>query len=174
MAYKTPSLREITSPELCLLTVFGVGLIRKMPGTWGTLFAVPLCYFIPSHYLLSVILWFVGLLLAFFAICSIQKLYGKEDASWIVIDEVLGMSLTVIFLYPLYDNSLISYPYLLLLAFIFFRLFDIWKIGLVRWADQKLPEEWGILLDDLLAAFYAALLIYIVYFSLIGFSVLVG
>ena len=67
----------------------------------------------------------------------------------VVVDEVAGQWLTLL---PAPFN-----PLCWALAFLLFRVFDIWKPWPVRWADRHVHGGLGIMLDDLLAAVYAAL-----------------
>ena len=83
------------------------------------------------------------------------------------IDEVAGQSLTFILLADkLIGNAQAWLVYLV--GFAFFRLFDIWKPQPVRWADRKILNAWGVMLDDIFAGIYAAVCLYLVnqYFSL--------
>lgn len=99
---------------------------------------------------------------------------GRTDPQIAVIDEVSGQHLTLVLglgpgLYPAYMTQkpdfvghamlfmwrLLNWKYLLL-GFILFRVFDIWKPFPVRQAE-KLPGGWGIMADDWVAAMYAAL-----------------
>jgi len=89
---------------------------------------------------------------------------GKEDPSEMVIDEVAGMWLTLLpYAYVVLPEQqmIAEKPWMhaipFIVAFFSFRLFDIWKPWPVRWADRKVPGGLGVMLDDILAAWYAAL-----------------
>jgi phosphatidylglycerophosphatase A len=101
---------------------------------------------------------------------------GLEDPQYVVIDEVSGMQLTLILaivplglpthllpaddasVFALYSAlSLLNWKYLLL-GFILFRVFDIWKPWPIR-RLEKLPGGWGIMADDWMAGIYAAILL---------------
>jgi phosphatidylglycerophosphatase A len=92
-------------------------------------------------------------LLGVFASGEYDRLHGKHDAPETVIDEVAGQSIALLPLFFWNFNGF--YPALTsLLAFILFRFFDIVK-PLGVWHIQKLPGGWGVMLDDVLAGFYA-------------------
>jgi phosphatidylglycerophosphatase A len=139
-------------PALVLGTWFGAGLLPVMPGTWGSLAALPCAWAIR-------ILWGVtGLaiaaLIAFvvgtWAAGTIAKTSGVKDSGSIVIDEVAAQWLVLL------PASLDPLSYAT--AFLLFRIFDIWKPWPVGLADRRVPGGLGIMLDDLLAAVYAVLL----------------
>jgi phosphatidylglycerophosphatase A len=132
-------------------TWFGAGLLPVMPGTWGSLAALPCAWAIRS-------LWGVaGLAIAativFAAGCwaaeTAAKASGVKDPSAIVIDEVAAQWL-VLLPAPLDPLSYAA-------AFMLFRIFDIWKPWPVGLADRRVLGGLGIMLDDLLAAVYAVL-----------------
>lgn len=124
---------------------FGSGLMPFVPGTWGTLAAMPV------YLLLAGFSWQVYLILtlaAFFigiAVCDrVSSELGVHDYSGIVWDEVVGYLLTM-FLAPL---SLLW----MAVGFLLFRLFDIWKPEPIRYIDKHVHGGLGIMLDDVLAA----------------------
>jgi phosphatidylglycerophosphatase A len=111
---------------------------------------------------------------------------GESDPQFVVIDEVSGMVLTLVLgiaplglpthllptenasVFALYSGlSLLNWKYLLL-GFLLFRLFDIWKPFPVRQLE-KLPRGWGIMADDWMAGIYAAILLRVaLHFGLLG------
>jgi phosphatidylglycerophosphatase A len=122
----------------------GSGLLPKMPGTWGTLAALPIYFLLASlpnyAYLMAVALAFI----AGIAICgrTAQEL-GHDDHGAIVWDEFVGLWVALAFL-PL--------EWLWILAgFVLFRLFDMLKPWPISWADRRIKGGVGIMLDDLLA-----------------------
>ena len=143
---------------LFLAVWFGAGLLPKAPGTFGTLFAVPLVF------LMNVVEPVYGglFLLIFMAVAirisdQAQKRLGDKDPPEVVIDEAAGFLLTM-FLLP-------HSWFCLLLGFIFFRFFDISKPYPIK-RLEKIKGGLGIVLDDLLAGVYANLAVRIVLFSL--------
>jgi phosphatidylglycerophosphatase A len=130
-------------------SVFGIGFIPFAPGTFGSLAAVLVYLFVPALRPLGL---FVPLILAVsmlgvWAGGMMEKEYG-EDPSATVIDELAGQWVALL--------ALPASPLVMLLSFLFFRLYDIWKPGPVDKA-QSLPGGWGIMTDDLLAGLLANL-----------------
>jgi phosphatidylglycerophosphatase A len=138
---------------------FGSGLMPSMPGTWGTLAAIPVYYLMSdmpwSLYLLLTVAAFI---LGVFVSERVSKDLGVQDYKGIVWDEVVGYLLTM-FLAP---KGLAW----VLLGFILFRIFDIWKPQPIRWIDQKVHGGLGIMLDDVVAAIPAWLIIQAIAWSL--------
>jgi phosphatidylglycerophosphatase A len=134
-----------------LATWFGVGLIPVAPGTWGSLAALPFAWVI--HDLWGVLGLALGALIAFVGGCwaagAFAKASGEVDPAAIVVDEVAAQWLVLIAA-PLQ-------PLAWALAFLLFRLFDIWKPWPVRWVDRHVKGGLGIMLDDVAAAGYALL-----------------
>jgi phosphatidylglycerophosphatase A len=96
---------------------------------------------------------------AFAASCPIagkaEEIFGERDCSKIVIDEVLGM-LATMFWNPL------SYAWALV-GFLLFRIFDVIKPFPANWIDRKVPGGAGVMLDDLVAAIYANIVLQILW-----------
>lgn len=129
----------------------GVGLSPAAPGTLGTLVALPLFWLIskylePIQFLLLIdIMFIVGIW-----ICSLTgKVLGKHDHGGIVWDEIVAF-LLVLFFTP---DNLVWQAF----AFLLFRLFDIFKPQPIRYYDKKLRNGFGVMFDDMLAAFYTLL-----------------
>lgn len=131
---------------------FGSGLLPKMPGTWGTVAAIPL-YLLIAHYSLWIYVSITFLLIIFAVYAShiTARDLGIHDYPGIVIDEIVGFLLTMVAI-PV-DWLWIT------MGFILFRVFDIWKPWPIRWVDRHLKGGLGIVVDDLLAAIYAWLIL---------------
>ncbi|MDR3416817.1 MAG: phosphatidylglycerophosphatase A [Nevskia sp.] len=155
------------SPRLVLgdpvhLLAFGLGsgLSPVAPGTAGTLAAVPLWLLLRGLPLLV----YLPLLALLFALgcwlCgqSARRL-GVHDYGGIVFDEVVGLLVTCLPLLPALGWVRQNQWWWLLAAFGLFRLFDVWKPWPIAWFDRRVPGGLGIMLDDLLAALYAAALL---------------
>lgn len=127
---------------------FGAGLSPKAPGTFGTVVGVILYLilrYLPLPYYLLVT---VILTLSAFWICDWSaKDIGVHDYPGIVLDEIVAF-LWVMIAVPL------SW-WTLLLGFLLFRLFDVWKPWPIRLLDQRIGGGVGIVVDDLLAAVYS-------------------
>jgi phosphatidylglycerophosphatase A len=156
-----PSFSELLRHPAQLLALgFGSGLSPKAPGTFGTLAAIPLYLMFSSalfewQLIIVVASFFVGIYL-----CNVTATaLGVHDHPAIVWDEFVGFWLTMLAL-PLLGVNLDWL--LLLLGFIFFRLFDILKPWPILWVDQKVHGGFGIMFDDVLAGVYAGLLLSIV------------
>lgn len=133
---------------MAIATGFGLGYLPKAPGTWGTLLALPIHYLIvqlPLQGYLSAL--GVIIVIAVVSAGSAEKIMDKPDPGSVVIDEVAGMLIAMI--------AIPASPLAWLLAFILFRLFDIFKPFPVNFFDQRFHGGLGIVLDDLMAGIYA-------------------
>lgn len=135
---------------LLLSIWFGAGLLPGIPGTFGTAGAIPLYLFIDSldagYQVFFMLVIIVG---AIWSSHRSHSILGRVDPREIVIDEVAGFLLTVIFI-PFTLRNLIA-------GFFLFRFFDILKPPPVRTIERKVTGGFGIVLDDLLAGVYAHL-----------------
>ena len=133
-----------------IATGFGSGYLPIAPGTWGSLVALPIHFILirlsPQYYYISLALIF---LIAVATAGSAEKILDRKDPGAVVIDEIIGMLITLIGAptTPLAWGS----------AFLLFRLFDIWKPFPASWADRHLNGGFGIVLDDVIAGGYALL-----------------
>ena len=145
--------RKVLRDPVCFLAFgLGTGLAPKAPGTVGTLLALPLAWFTLSFSLEMRLLVLLFLIVAGVWLCGeAARRIGVHDHSGIVWDEVAGMYM-VLLVAPV---SVVGWG----LAFGLFRLFDIWKPWPIRDLDHRLEGGVGIMLDDLVAALYAALLL---------------
>lgn len=133
-----------------------------MPGTMGSVLFTLIWWLLLQHippYTQS-ILWIISSLISYPMIKhTIQKL-NIHDAKQIVIDEFIGMWLTLLCI-PLFATlSSIpikpqQMPYLVMTAFILFRFFDILKPIPINLIDEKIKNPWGVLLDDIVAGIFA-------------------
>jgi phosphatidylglycerophosphatase A len=127
-----------------------------MPGSWASLAALPCAWVIRSLWGISGLAVAIAIVLVAgcWAASIVANASGVEDPDAIVIDEVAGQWL-VLLSTPL---DPLSYS----LAFLLFRIFDVWKPWPVRWADRRVHGGFGIILDDVLAAGYAFCVLLIV------------
>lgn len=141
----------LRNPVHLLAFGFGSGCAPKAPGTFGTLMALPFYLLLST---LPVAAYVVVLLLAFVAgiwICErTSRALGVHDHGGIVWDEFVGLWLTLCAV-PLSWQAV-------LVGFVLFRLFDIWKPWPIGWLDRKVSGGFGIMLDDVVAGLYAAIL----------------
>jgi len=86
-----------------------------------------------------------------------ERAFGREDDGRIVIDEVVGQLLC---LTPLLgDPAALHSPFWLVTGFVTFRVFDVWKPGPARWAERRFSGGTGVMLDDVFAGAFAALVL---------------
>ncbi len=140
---------NLKNPWCFLATSCGLGLSPYMPGTIGTLLAIPLYYFLQyfaNQYLYLIIVLFLTPITIYIA-DVVNKTCSTHDNAAITIDEVIGFLYTMIFIPNTFFN--------IFLAFIFFRLFDILKPFPINFLDKKVKGGFGIILDDIIAAFFA-------------------
>ncbi|GAB4200984.1 MAG: phosphatidylglycerophosphatase A [Wenzhouxiangellaceae bacterium] len=146
----SPSL--LRQPAGFLALGFGSGLSPWMPGTAGSLAALPLAYWLK---MLPLWLYFVVLavtvLIGFWACDVTGKRLGVHDHGAIVWDEFCGLWLTV----ALVPNQ---WPWLVL-GFFLFRAFDIAKVWPASWFDRKVHNGIGVMLDDLAAGLWGMLVL---------------
>jgi phosphatidylglycerophosphatase A len=152
--------------SLAIATV-GVGFIPLAPGTWGSLVGV-LIFLIYSTFAAfstySTIAWIAFILI----ICAIgiwasqraERIFDEEDPQRVVVDEVAGQLIA-------YSSVAVVDWKHLLVGFVLFRLFDIWKPYPIN-KIQDLHGGFGVMADDILAGIYAAMIIY----SLTFFNIL--
>ena len=135
-----------------LATWFGCGYVPLMPGTAGTLGAVPL-YLLLRPLGVPVVLA-AALVLTAAGIWAAQVVVvhsGKKDPQIVVIDEVAGVMIT-----------LAAAPHTwagVIACVVLFRVFDQWKPFPARWAERNLPGGWGVVLDDVAAGMWGALVV---------------
>lgn len=141
-------------PVVFLAFGLGSGLAPRAPGTAGTLMAVPFYLWFSQFGMPAYLAILLLSAVAGVWICGrASSRLGVHDHPGIVWDEFVGYWLTMVFA----SGSMLS----VVLGFALFRLFDIWKPWPIRLADKKVSGGLGIMLDDLLAAIPAALLLYV-------------
>jgi phosphatidylglycerophosphatase A len=136
-------------------TGFFVGYLKKAPGTWGTLVAVPLAVglgFLPIE--LNLIAIFAFALFSIFIAQQYEEGSDRHDAQCIVIDEIAGYFVTMA-LMPLTWKAFLA-------GFILFRLLDIFKPFPISFLDRKIPGGFGVVADDLAAGLIGNLILQIV------------
>jgi len=144
------------------ITFFGTGLAPKAPGTAGSLAAlvvgVALLQVVPMQtlFMLTLAITIIGI----FEINKYEKATNSHDDKSIVIDEVAGMWIALMF--AVSSAKTMSYEYAELIAivgsFAAFRLFDIWKPSTIGVIDRKVKGGLGVMGDDILAGIAGGLL----------------
>ena len=145
----------INKTALILSSWFGTGLIPRMPGTAGTLAAIPMVIVMNRlGQLFGAIFLIIFIFAAVWSSGVTERLLGRDDPSEVVIDEVAGFMLTI-YLLPLSWLSIA-------LGFIMFRFFDILKPFPIK-RLERIGGGTGMVLDDLVAGVYAGLSINILF-----------
>ena len=145
------------------VTMFGIGRIPKIPGTFGSLATVILLYIFFHILNLSPIIIFLFLIIIFFfsfiAVAIHIRNNTNKDPKEVVIDEFVGQSIPI-YMYEIshgiekfYDEAIIFYG----VCFILFRFFDIVKPFPVNFFDKKFKNSFGVIMDDICAGFYVVL-----------------
>jgi phosphatidylglycerophosphatase A len=142
-------------PAVLIATSFGAGLLPLMPGTWGSLAALPFAWIIaifagPAGLMAAAIIAFT---IGCWAAGTLARASGLKDPGFIVIDEVAAQWLVLV-VAPLDWRAYAA-------AFLLFRVFDIGKPWPARAIERRVAGGLGIMLDDIAAALYAVLLMLI-------------
>ena len=155
MAFPSPSFQQLIRNPLHFLAFgFGSGLSPKAPGTAGTLVAVllwPLLAELPLSIYLAIVA--VVSVTGFYLCGKTASDLGVHDHPGIVWDEIAGFWLAM--------TAIPVTWYWMLLGFILFRLFDIWKPWPIGWFDRQVDGGVGIMLDDLIAGLFAWVLLFL-------------
>ncbi len=147
-----------------IATMFGVGYCPFASGTAGSFVTIPfafvIAYFFGAYgiWAAAVIVFFVGT----YAVKEVLK-YTKHDPSIVVVDEMAGQ----LFSFALVADQLAGTfnwraGLIYLFGFALFRLFDITKPQPAKWADSKVLNAWGVMLDDIFAGAYASIVLYVI------------
>ena len=145
---------------LLLATGFGVGYSPVAPGTLGTLIAILIYYFLseipPPLYEITLIPFFF---LSVWISENAKIFFGKKDDQKIVIDEILGFLITM-----LWVPKTIRF---IIIGFFLFRFFDILKPFPIRRLEKRFKGGFGVVLDDVAAGVYSNIILQIIsYFTL--------
>ena len=161
----------IKSLNTLFVTMFGLGNIPKIPGTFGSLATVIILYIffhilnVPSNIILLGLLTIF--IYSFSAIATHIKYTENKDPKEVIIDEFIGQSIPI-YLYEIshgteksHDEAIIFYS----ICFVLFRFFDVTKPFPVSFFDKNFKNSFGVIMDDVFAGLYVVL-------SLIFFMVL--
>jgi len=155
----------INKINFLFITLFGIGKIKKIPGSIASLATILFLFFL--FHILNVspnIILFLIIIIFFIALYSvsiyIKKLYHK-DPKEIVIDEFIGQSIPVC-LYELAHNvsneshQILKFYFIM---FVLFRIFDIFKPFPVSYYDKNFKNSFGVIMDDVCAGLYVAVIL---------------
>ena len=145
------------------VTMFSLGKLPKIPGTFGSLATIIILYILFHILNLSSNLIFIGLIIIFIfsfsAITTHIKDNENKDPKEIIIDEFIGQSIPI-YLYEIShgteksaDEAMIFYC----ICFVLFRFFDIVKPFPVSYFDKNFKNSFGVIMDDVCAGFYVVL-----------------
>lgn len=152
-----------------ILTGFFSGLLPKAPGTWGSIVGCIIAYVIIKFFPTPITtLWLLIVLFTIVGIKLINKYEqngGEHDDKRIVIDEIVGVLITISLFNNLKEDTLIK----IFLAFISFRFFDIYKPSIIGKIDKKLKGGIGVIADDILAGIFGGILAGIMYIGYLKF-----
>ena len=146
-----------------LVTLFGLGKIKFMPGTFGSLATTAFLFYLfhslnisSNIILISLIIIFIY---SFYAVSTHTESSKNKDPGEIIIDEFLGQSIPI-YLYEIShgtvkesDEAILYYA----LFFILFRYFDIMKPFPINYFDKNFKNSFGVIMDDVIAGFYVTL-----------------
>lgn len=134
-------------------TVFYAGYLPLIPGTFGSFAGIVVYYLIKNNIFSFLFFTILITIVGFFVTGEAEKIFRKKDASFIVIDEVSGMLLSLLFL-P-YDLSLV------VIAFFLFRILDTLK-PFPAGRIQSLKGSLGVMSDDIIAGLYTNIILQVV------------
>jgi len=146
-----------------LVTMFGLGKIKKIPGTFGSLATILILYIffhilrIPSNIIILFLL--IIFFYSFYAVSTHIKNSSNKDPGEIIIDEFIGQSIPI-YLYEISHgtskdstDAIVFYT----ICFILFRYFDIIKPFPVSFFDKNFKNSFGVIMDDVMAGIYVVL-----------------
>ena len=153
----------IKSFNSLFVTMFGLGKIKYMPGTFGSLTTVSILYYLFHELSISPNIIFIGLIIifiySFYAVSDHIEKNENKDPGEIIIDEFLGQSIPI-YLYEIShgitkdaNEAIVYYS----LFFILFRYFDIVKPFPVSFFDKNFKNSFGVIMDDICAGFYVVI-----------------
>tara|TARA_B100000989_G_scaffold147765_1_gene110087 strand:- start:479 stop:940 length:462 start_codon:yes stop_codon:yes gene_type:complete len=139
-----------------IITLFGAGYIKYAPGTIGSILTVLIWFLIFTSFgqIYFFGLFIITTICSFYLIKKYLSIYSKEDPQEIIIDEFIGISIPLLFI-----SSYQSY-FEILLVFVSFRFFDIFKLYPANKAEM-LDGPMGIILDDVIAGIYSLIILLI-------------
>ena len=146
-----------------IISLAFVGYIKPIPGTFGSL--VSILFLFPFFYfkILSIEIFLLIFIFIFLVSLYLINLYSRQtntqDSSIIVIDEFIGIFLIFLF----YDEIYLYNNFFTIILILFlFRFYDINKIFPANLIDKKMLNSLGVILDDIVAAIYTILTIYLI------------
>ena len=157
--------------NLALVTFLGTGYIKITPGTFASLFTAIILFYLfklinsIEYFSIFCLVVFLIFIYSFYAIQKLKNEFNEIDAKEIVIDEVFGQAIPILFIeylnfikFQIFGADLELY----IVSFFLFRFFDILKPFPISYFDKNFKNSFGIVFDDLLAGIYSSIIIFIV------------
>lgn len=161
-----PRPRLKTLPEF-ISAMGGIGLLPIMPGSWCSLIVALPVLLVPAEVmnvqLVYLCVALVSLALGLWSVPRVQQQWGS-DPSAVVIDEALGMSITLLF--PAASMGWVMWA----TALLFFRIFDVVKPWPISWINNR-TNAWAVLADDVLAGVFAGIGVQLIAIALMGLGI---
>ena len=160
----------MSSINFLFVTLFGIGKLKKIPGSYASLVTTIFLFFIFHILNLSPNTVLIGLIIIFFISLYAVNIFIKDldnkDPKEVVIDELIGQSIPICLYEIAHEGTketnqiLTSY----LIMFVLFRIFDIAKPFPVSYYDKNFKNSFGVVMDDVVAGLYvvAVLVLYMV------------
>ena len=143
--------------------MFGLGKIKFMPGTFGSLATTIILFYLFHSLNISSNIILIGLMFifiySFYAVSMHTKNSKNKDPGEIVIDEFLGQSIPIYFYEISHGTTKESHEAIIYYAlfFVLFRYFDIMKPFPVNFFDKNFKNSFGVIMDDICAGLYVVL-----------------
>ena len=146
-----------------LVTMFGLGKIKFMPGTLGSLATTIILFYLFHSLNISSNVFLIGFIIifvySFYAVSTYTEDSKNKDPREIIIDEFLGQSIPIYLYETSHETTKESNEAIVYYAlfFILFRYFDIMKPFPVNFFDKNFKNSFGVIMDDICAGFYVVL-----------------
>ena len=150
--------------------MFGIGNSKYAPGTSAS-FVTCLIYIFFFIFKINILylVSFVAIIFFYsvYAIDYLKKKFSEIDAQEIVVDEFIGQSIPALTIYSFFEKTNLSHFILyILISFVFFRIFDIFKPYPINEIDKKMKNGFGVILDDIVAGIFSVILLFVLILSI--------
>ena len=153
------------------VTLFGIGKLKKIPGSYASLITTVFLFFLFHIINLSPDIILIGILIIFFVALYSVNIFIRDldnkDPKEVVIDEFIGQSIPICLYEIAHDevketNEVLTFYFIM---FILFRIFDIVKPYPVSYYDKNFKNSFGVIMDDICAGLYVVgvLVLYMVF-----------
>tara|TARA_B110000971_G_C19837689_1_gene421075 strand:- start:185 stop:679 length:495 start_codon:yes stop_codon:yes gene_type:complete len=156
--------------NILIVTMFGIGNSKYAPGTSAS-FVTCLIYIFFFIFKINILYLVSFVTIIFFysvyAIDYLKKKFSEIDAQEIVVDEFIGQSIPALTIYSFFEKTNLSHFILyILISFVFFRIFDIFKPYPINEIDKKMKNGFGVILDDIVAGIFSVILLFVLILSI--------